>query len=308
MVHHPYVQRVNSGGNYCGHNPESPRLCLTTPIKRALDPEFQSIRERSWANVGGNLPKGGLPIVITDLIERIPQYYGRPRKVLPSLDLAKNVTRQPELFSNRQQRSERREACIVVLAAILRFTDLATLLVGVPTAKGFVNLTFKQLAKHTHLGAKRFERAITDIKNAGIITIAQRSEKNNDGEWRGLAAIKAVNKKLFDAFGLGQKLDNERDKASKRLKLQKQQWEKEQQGKPSRAGIARTSMYLAGKLNDKPRNTPPKPPTASEQQRRADRRQKLVLNLQVKYRLDNPEWTPAQCKAAAEREADLQGV
>lgn len=302
LANHPYSHRINQGGNYCGHDPHRPRLTLTSPIKHALDPQFKSLRANAWAHDGANTPKGGLPLIITGLIERLTQYYSRPRAVLPSLDKANN--------SDRQQRSERREACIVAMAAILKYTDVVSLRVGIPTAKGFVNLTFEQLLKHTHLGAKRFERAITDLKNAGLLTVAQPRELLSDGSWIGLAAVKAVNKKLFEAFGLAEKLKTERDKAAKRLKLQQEQWTKEQDGKPNRAGMARLSLFLTGEANKKrDKNTQPKPPSKSEQaeqQKEIDRRQKLVLNLQVRYRLENPDWTPAQCIQAAEKEADKQ--
>lgn len=292
MAAHPYTQRVNQGGNFCGHYPFAPKLELTAPIKHPQDPAFKKLRENAWANEGKNQPKGGIPLTIARLIERIPQYYARPRKVLPSLDLANN--------SDRQQRSERREACIVVLGSILKYTELASLRVGIPTAKGFVSLTVRQLAKHTHLGIKRYERAIADLKLAGIITVSQPRQLLSDGRWVGLAAVKAVNKALFEAFGLGSMLKKERDKAAKRLKRKSEEWQKDQDGKPSRTGRARMSLFISGKTTDKPKQPVNSPPSQHDE----DRRRKLIMNLAVKFHLEHPDWTPTQCNQEAEKEID----
>ena len=117
-----YVPRANLGGNFCGHNPRNPRFTLTRPAKTG---------------------KGGIPPVLTLCAERLQDYYHRPRQVIPSLDLANG--------SARQQRSERREACVLLLTALLKYTDLASLRVGIPTPEGFLNLTVGFLAAQTGL-------------------------------------------------------------------------------------------------------------------------------------------------------------
>ncbi|MCD2872153.1 hypothetical protein [Pseudomonas aeruginosa] len=58
---------------------------------------------------------------------------------------------------------------------------------------------------------------MADLKRANLLTVNQPRQLNEDGSWRGLAAVKAVNKHLFTAFGLGRRLGHERDRASKRL-------------------------------------------------------------------------------------------
>ncbi|HCE5777278.1 MULTISPECIES: hypothetical protein [Pseudomonas aeruginosa group] len=58
---------------------------------------------------------------------------------------------------------------------------------------------------------------MADLKRANLLTVSQPRQLNEDGSWRGLAAVKAVSKHLFAAFGLGRRLGYERDRASKRL-------------------------------------------------------------------------------------------
>lgn len=180
-----YTPRVNEGGNFCGHAPDAPRLELS---------RASTLKAR--------------PRVLAKLQQEVRQYYRDPSR-LPSLNAANK--------SKRQQRSERREACLLALTAILEFTDLTSLRCGIPTREGFVSLTIDYLVKFTGMGMRRMERAIADLKNGNILTIAQPRQLNEDGSWRGLAAVKAVNRHLFTAFGLARWLKHERDRAAARL-------------------------------------------------------------------------------------------
>lgn len=183
----PYVPRVNNGGNYCGHQPDSPRLELvkpTTPNRR--------------------------PGILIELQERMKRYYSSPN-VIPSLRNA-NKSKQ-----KRQQRSERREACLALLAAIIEHTDLSSLRCGVPTPGGFMSLTLNYLVQFTGLHPRRAERAMADLKQANLITCSQPRQLKEDGSWRGLAAVKAVSKLLFTVFGLAKRLEHERERAADRL-------------------------------------------------------------------------------------------
>lgn len=300
LASHPYTPRINEGGNFCGHYPFAPRLELKSPIKHPLDPELKRLRDTAWAYEDGDpaKPKGGIPLVLARLIERIPQYYSRPRGTIPSLDLANGST--------RQQRSERREACICIMAAFLKYTDLSSLRVGIPTSGGFLNFTVKYLAKSTHMSLKRCERAIKDLKRAGLITVSQPRELQPDGSWRGLAAVKAVNKTLFEVFGLGGMLKKERDKASKRLKVKSDKWRRDSDGKPNRAGVARMSLLLGGATEEKPK---PKPKSMAPPNPRAELdRKKLIANLAVKFKIEHPDWNSQKCHEAAEIEADRMAL
>ena len=181
----PYVPRVNAGGNYCGHSPDAPRLALVKPTT------FK------------NRPK-----ILLRLQEEIEQYYRSPNR-LPSLNAANG--------SKRQQRSERREACLLALKAILEYTDLTSLRCGIPSSGGFVSLTLNFLAEYTGMGMRRMERAIADLKSSNILTVAQPRQLQEDGSYKGLAAVKAVNSLLFGAFGLLKWLKHEKDRSSERL-------------------------------------------------------------------------------------------
>jgi len=132
-----YVPRANLGGNFCGHDPRNPRFTLTRPAKTG---------------------QGGIPRVLTLCAERLKSYYAHPRQLIPSLDLANG--------SERQQRSERREACVLLLTALLKYADLASLRVGIPTPDGFLSLTVDYIAQQTGMTLKRVERALADLKTA----------------------------------------------------------------------------------------------------------------------------------------------
>ena len=253
----PYAPRENLGGNFCGHDPQNPRLTLTKPPKTG---------------------KGGIPFVLTRLIVLLKSYYDNPRQIIPSLDLANG--------SERQQRSERREACLLLLMALLKYTDLASLRVGIPTEDGFLSLTVDYIGKQTGMNLKRVERAMGDLKAAGLVTVAQPRKRLPDGSWKGLAAVKAVSRHLFALFGLGGMLKRERTKASKRLAKKA----RKQEG----AGQARLTLALkalTGKLSSKPNRTPP---GDLEYRRRRD-----VKALELKQ--THPHWTKDRLIEEAER-------
>ncbi len=260
-------------GNGCGHDPNNPNFELVTPIKTG---------------------KGGLPRVLTLCMERLRDYYYRPRKLIPSLDLANG--------SERQQRSERREACVNLLNALLRRTDLTSLRVGVPTPDGFMNYTVEYITKDTGMTLRRAERALHDLKAAGLITVAPRCQAQPDGSWKGLAAVKAISKHLFGAFGLESMLAKERSKSSKRLKRKAQEWERATNDKPqTRTGKARLRLFM-GKLRGDLDNSPRKrsrpratdPPDDIEH-----RKQHMLATLELKEA--NPDWSSAKCNEEATR-------
>ncbi|MGE6473420.1 hypothetical protein [Serratia proteamaculans] len=105
----------------------------------------------------------------------------------------------------------------MLLAAILEHTDMVSLRCGVPTRSGFMSLTLNYLIKLTGLHPRRAERAMADLKTANLLTVSQPRQMKEDGTWRGLAAVKAVNKLLFAAFGLAKRLKHEKDRAAERL-------------------------------------------------------------------------------------------
>lgn len=186
---------VEFTGNRCGHDPAKPRF-FSPPARHA-----------------------SRPAILRKLSERIRWYYERPASTLPGLNACNE--------SERQQRSERREACCAILGAILHYTDLVTLRVGIPQADGsLAGLTMETLAQLAGLahvddsGAvvciRRAERAVHDLKAAGLITVHALCQRLEDATYRGTAAIRTVSKYLFAALGLGGWLEHERRRARDR--------------------------------------------------------------------------------------------
>jgi hypothetical protein len=198
----------HQAGNRCGHAPLSPRLFIP--------PGEHKTR----------------PKILVRLMTAIESYYHSPAKVIPSLNFCNG--------SSRRQRSERREACLILLAAIIHYTDLATLKVGVPSVAGsFANLTTKKLSEVTAMGLRRTQRALLDLSRAGLLSI-QRVSKQIDGiGYRGLAAIKRVNPVIFQLFGLGIWLAHEQRRAADRSRIRARHNSKSPQ-KAARWAMART--------------------------------------------------------------------
>jgi len=255
-----YVPRENLGGNFCGHAPLSPRFTLARPAKTGT---------------------GGIPHVLTLCAERLKDYYYSPRKIIPSLDLANG--------SERQQRSERREACVLLLTALLKYTDLTSLRVGIPTQDGFISLTVDYIAKQTGMTLKRVERALADLKASGLVTLSQPRKRLPDGAWKGLAAVKAISRHLFAIFGLDRRLKKERAKASKRLA--RKTGKQAPNGQANLARLALAMKAWPGKPGGKPKR---KPPDDQEYRRR--------LNLKLaELKEKHWDWSRQRLLAEAER-------
>jgi len=173
-------------GNNCGHSPNTPRW---------FEPPEKHTR----------------PHIIKSLIDGIKGYYKEPVALLPSLNLSNG--------SDRQQRSERREACISVLGCLVHYLDLATLRIGIPQAdQSFKGITMPFIAEKCSLTLRRTERAVADLVVAALITVYPLCEKLEDATYKGYAAIRTINKKIFTVFGLGGRLKYERDKAAARTR------------------------------------------------------------------------------------------
>ncbi|MGY2492844.1 hypothetical protein [Cupriavidus sp. CP313] len=173
------------------------------------------------------------------LIEALDRYLQGPGSTLPSLNAANG--------SHRQQRTERRVACIRLLSAQVKYVDLVSLRVGVPQHGGdFLNLTLRFLAKQAGLGLRRAERALADLQRAGLVGVWQRCQQTDNGQYRGLAAVKRLPAALFGAFGLGKWLRRERTKAQlraqrrdvKAAKVRRQAEKERARGQLLQAGVA----------------------------------------------------------------------
>lgn len=174
-------------GNRCGHNPHNPQLSPPEPIRKGL---------------------GGLPRILSLAAERAKEWFFHPDKC-PQLQTS----------PDRQTRSERREACQIVLEVLLSRLDLTSLCVGIPTpADGFTDIDMKTIVRLSGLGQRRCERAIGQLKQAGFITVKQRRQKNEEGKYFGLRAIRVITEDFFEWLGLGPMLEKERARATAALK------------------------------------------------------------------------------------------
>lgn len=171
--------------------------------------------------------------------------YLEDASVLPGLNLANG--------SSRQQRRERRVACILLLCATIRYLDLASLRVGIPKRDGtFRHLTLAFLAKSAGMSLRRAERALSDLQRAGIMTVRRRCTRDEAGNYTGLAAHKFVAPALFGVFRLGKWLGREREKARLRQQRRETDHRKSQRGDPTRANGKLMALAALGGRRRRP--------------------------------------------------------
>lgn len=184
ILAHPSIAAF---GNRCGHDPKNPQLSPPVPIKKGL---------------------GGLPRILSLAAERAKDWFFHPDSCPP-------LNTNP----HRQTRSERREACQIVLEVLLSRLDLASLCLGTPTPnKGFVDLDMKAIVRESGLGQRRCERAISQLKQAGFLKVKQPRGLNQAGKYLGRRAIRFFTADFFEWLGLGSMLKKERERASAVLK------------------------------------------------------------------------------------------
>lgn len=178
-------------GNRCGHDPKNPNLSPAKPIRKG---------------------KGGLPRILSLAAERAKAWFYHPKKCPPL-----------QSHPNRRTRSERREACQIVLETILAHLDLASMCLGTPTlSNGFIDIDMRTIVRESGIGQRRCERAIAVFKEAEFMKVTQPRMQNDEGMYFGCRAIRVVTEALFDWLGLGPMLHRERARASERLRRKAQ--------------------------------------------------------------------------------------
>lgn len=139
-------------GNRCGHDPKNPNLSPAKPIRKG---------------------KGGLPRILSLAAERAKAWYYHPKK-------CKLLQSHP----HRKTRSERREACQIVIETILSHLDLASLCLGTPTLEnGFIDIDMRTIVRDSGIGQRRCERAIALLKEAGFMKVQQPRAVNDQGDY-----------------------------------------------------------------------------------------------------------------------------
>ena len=171
------------GGNRCNHNPANPQLSPSHPIRKG---------------------KGGLPRILSLAAERAKAWYKHPQKCTALCSK-----------STRKTRSERREAYQVVIETVLIHLDLASLCLGTPTLdNGFIDVDMKTIVKTSGIGQRRCERAIAQLKKAGLMEVKQPRKLNAQGDYVGCRSIRIITTTFFEWLGLGPMLQRERARAS----------------------------------------------------------------------------------------------
>ncbi len=178
-------------GNRCGHDPKHPNLSPANPIRKG---------------------KGGLPRILSLAAERAKAWYFHPKK-------CKLLQSHP----HRKTRSERREACQIVIETILFHLDLASFCLGTPTLEnGFIDIDMRTIVRDSGIGQRRCERAIALLKEAGFMRVNQPRTQKDEGMYFGCRAIRVVTEALFEWLGLDPMLHRERARASERLRRKAQ--------------------------------------------------------------------------------------
>jgi len=151
--------------------------------------------------------QGGFPRILSLAAERAKAWYRHPQKC--------HVLNK----GNRQTRSERREAYQVIIETMLSVLDLASLCLGTPTLdNGFVDVDMKTLVNASGMSQRRCERAIADLKEAGLVEVTQPRKINEHGDYVGLRAIRVMREAFFEFLDLGPMLQRERARAAEALR------------------------------------------------------------------------------------------
>lgn len=181
------MSSIQGPGNRCGHVVDAPTFFMAPACHK---------------------PR---PKILTRLGAAIERYYQSPKDVLPVLNFING--------SCRKQRSERREACLRLMGVIIHYTDLVSLHVGTPQPDGSIGaMTVARMAELAQMEIRRTERAMHDLRKAGLITVQQLSRPIDGLGHRGLAAIKSLSSQIFAHFGLGKWFVHEQRKALDRKK------------------------------------------------------------------------------------------
>ncbi|MGL4507397.1 MAG: hypothetical protein ACRCUF_16880 [Aeromonas sobria] len=163
-------------GNRCDHDPKNPRLELDH----------------------GPTRKGKLPLVLQKCIDNLHAYYFDRSILRPLAEL--DVSDKKVTAGKRSNRSEAREAEVLVISAIIECLDLTSMLVGTPNPRlGFVHRSTYELAKmaglldpETDEPHRRFTRCLSRLRRSGFMDTTRTTFKTKEGTVRAGVGIKKV--------------------------------------------------------------------------------------------------------------------
>jgi len=186
-----YKSRINTGGNYCGHYPDSPSLELAQPAKPAQYKKGKKVR-------GGQLTP-----VQYKAIKLLNKYYANPN----SLPLLNNAV------GDRQHSSCGRESCIRFLKALVTGTCITNSVFGMPAKDGqnFEPFNVTRIINLSGLSRSRAGRAAQTLTNTPYYQTIKRAEKKDDGKYKGHYSVKHLTDKFFEDLGLLEELKRDRE-------------------------------------------------------------------------------------------------
>ncbi|MGS0971562.1 Crp/Fnr family transcriptional regulator [Burkholderia glumae] len=202
-----------------------------------------ALPERVWPEDIPCPAPANSPRLLRELKLRLGRYLDTPQAWLPALNAANG--------SRRQQRSERRVACVQLVRALIKFCDLSTLRVAVPSKGAWIDFTLPYLAEQAGLPVRRAERALRDLVRARLVKSRPQCELQVDEQgprYRGLAAIRYLSPALFEQFGLGKWLRHERTRAHLRAQRRRDAARKRERKHGAAAGAGQLLEQLTTKL------------------------------------------------------------
>jgi hypothetical protein len=264
-------QRVNKGGNFCGHDPAKPRFVM----------QHHAYFAKQEIDDLGNKRR---PQILYDIVERVKAYYDDP-DVMPVLHFANADKRT----SDHQRRSEFREAMVGLLSVMVMNMDLGSLRVGQPLAKGgFFNYGTEWLAKKADISLSRVKRAMSNLNNAMLITSYQYRELIDKEKKKYIAhnAARVFDMDFFEMLQIDlQKLGKARKMASQKQKDKQTAYQSTVSEKEQ--AVARLNMKKIMKVIDpqkgklKSANLPEHEEEARKTKRLHKRRTEVFIELQA---------------------------
>ncbi|ALK35150.1 hypothetical protein [Burkholderia plantarii] len=260
-----------------------------------------ALPERVWpADIPCPAPANS-PRLLRELKLRLGRYLDTPQAWLPALNAANG--------SRRQQRSERRVACVQLVRALVKFCDLSTLRVAVPSKGAWIDFTLPYLAEQAGLPVRRAERALRDLVTARLVKSRPQCELQVDKQgprYRGLAAIRYLSPALFEQFGLGKWLRHERTRAHLRVQRRRDAARKrERKSGAGAAGVGQLLEQLTTKLAAARARAKSRDALASADHHAEFERAVMIRVGQLKEA--NPDWDRDQCFRVARSQLSPPG-
>jgi len=252
-----------------------------------------ALPERIWPEDIPHPAPTSAPKLLRELKVRLGRYLDTPQAWLPRLNIANG--------SARQQRSERRIACVQLMRALVKFCDLVTLRVAAPGKDGWIDFTLPYLAEQAGLSVRRAERALRDLIRARLIKSRPQCEVQETEQgvrYRGFAAIKYLTPALFERFGLGKWLNHERTRAH--LRAQRRRDAQRKRDRKSDAAAAQLAVQLGEQIKNIQSRVKRRPPS-TDVGRQAELERAIQLRM-GDLKMQYPDWDRDRCYRVARQQ------